>query len=225
MRSAMALAASGVVFVFCVLFVDRPLALAVHRWGIDQSTLLRWITLPPPVVQAWSPALIAVLLVRRAWGPYRRWERAVLAAAVAIIVAEQVTESLRPVFGRSWPKTWEDNNPALIPGGVYAFHPLDSSVADGDCPSGHTARVLSVVAVAWIAWPKWRWLSAGAALLIVMALVGMDYHFLGDCVLGGTLGALVGVTAAAVAGLGPWAGGKDLGTARVPAERRASAVD
>ena len=190
--------------IVCVLFVDRPLALWVHERGIDQSPFLRWITLVPPVVQAWSPLAIALLLVRRAWGPFRPWERAIFAAAVAIIVAEQVTESLRPAFGRSWPKTWIDNNPALIPGGVYAFHPFDASVADGDCPSGHSARTLSVVAVAWMAWPSWpaRVIGAVTAILVVVALVGMDYHFLGDCVLGGTLGALVGVAAAEVAGVG-----------------------
>lgn len=49
-------------------------------------------------------------------------------------------------------------------------------------PSGHTTVVVALMAAIWILYPRLRWLSIMGTILIVMGLVGMNYHFLGDCV-------------------------------------------
>ena len=69
----------------CYLFVDRPVALLVHDRGLPGYPLLRWLTYPPPVLQAWTPVALAALMVRRVYGPLRRWERAVAAACVGAV--------------------------------------------------------------------------------------------------------------------------------------------
>jgi membrane-associated phospholipid phosphatase len=194
------LAACGVAVAIAVLWIDRPVALFVDRHGIDRFALLRWITLPPPIVQAWAPALLAALALRRAWGPLRPWERAALVAAVAVIVADQFSDSIKDVAGRYWPKTWIDHNPALIPGDDYGFHPFHRGPAYGDFPSGHTARTFAVASVMWIAAPRWRWPTALVAFAVPIALVGMDYHFVGDTIAGAFVGAAVGVWGMALAG-------------------------
>ncbi len=59
-------------------------------------------------------------------------------------------------------------------------------------PSGHTARIVAVAAVVWIAYPRWRWAYVVLPGLVASGLVGMEYHFVGDTVGGAFVGALVG---------------------------------
>ena len=57
-------------------------------------------------------------------------------------------------------------------------------------------RRCAVASVAWVAWPKARIVAVLAVVAVVGALVGDNYHFVGDCVAGGLLGSLGGVWAA-----------------------------
>jgi hypothetical protein len=43
----------------CYFFVDKPAAFFVYRQGIAQTTTIKWFTEPPPMVQGWSPLLVA----------------------------------------------------------------------------------------------------------------------------------------------------------------------
>ena len=89
-----------VLVVFCYYFVDQRVAYFVHDHQIPRFEELRWLTEPPPLVQVWAPAVIALLAVRRGWGPWRRWQHVLFVACVSLIVADQFRESLGDVFGR-----------------------------------------------------------------------------------------------------------------------------
>jgi membrane-associated phospholipid phosphatase len=65
----------------------------------------------------------------------------------------------------------------------------------GSFPSGHAARIAAFAAVFWLALPRGRWVYALLAAPMLAALVGMNYHFVGDVVAGSVLGALVGIWA------------------------------
>src|SRR5262245_7414665 len=163
-RSLVTLAAGALLVVLCYFFLDRPVAYFVHDHGVSRHAVLRWLTYPPPIVQAWAPAVLVALMVRRAWGPLGRAERALLAAGVAIIVADQFRESLRDVLGRYWPSTWVDNNPSLLGNGAYGFLPFHGDNVNGSFPSGHMARTAAVAAPFWLAYPRWRWLGVIATV-------------------------------------------------------------
>lgn len=207
-RTLIALAVCAGLVTLCYFFVDRQVVFFVHDHRFNRFVVLKWLTYPPPIVQAWVPALLAVLLVRRAWGQrhgekqWKRWELALVAAGVAMVLADQFRESLAYVAGRYWPETWIDNNPSLIGTGTYGFAPLQNVGGDGSFPSGHMARTVSVVAVLWIAWPRWRWLGVTVSLAVAGGLLGMDYHFVGDCIAGSFLGTIVGVWTVYCCGLG-----------------------
>ena len=200
-RSLAALAVGAALVAVCYLFVDRPVAHFVHHFRINHHPELKGLTYPPPIIQDWTPVVLTVLVVRRAWGPFRRWERALLAASVAVVLADQFKETLAYVFGRYWPETWIDRNPSLIGDGAYGFHPFHSGSWYGSFPSGHTARIAAAAAVVWVAWPRWRWAGVAASAAVVVGLVGMNYHFVGDVVGGGFVGALVGIFTAHFCGL------------------------
>ncbi len=182
-------------------FVDRPVAFFVHREGFAHIAVLKWLTYPPPLLQAWAPAALAVLMVRRAWGPFSRGERVLLAVGVAIILADQFRQTLAYVFGRYWPETWIHDNPSLIRDGAYGFHPFQYGSAFDSFPSGHATRTLALVAVVWIAWPRWRWLCVLASVAEAVALLGMNFHFVSDVIAGSFVGSIVGAYVASCIGL------------------------
>ena len=186
------IALCGVLVAVCYYFVDRPVAFFVHRHGFSHYAVLKWLTYPPPIMQAWAPALLVGLMVRRAWGPFSRWECVLLAAGVSIVLADQFRESLADLMGRDWPETWIDDNPSLIRDNAYGFHPFEKVGFSGSFPSGHMARLVAAAAVFWIAYPRWRWVCIVATVLLAVGLLGMNYHFVGDIVAGGFVGGIVG---------------------------------
>jgi membrane-associated phospholipid phosphatase len=196
------MAPSAVRFALCYFFVDRPVAFYVHDHKFRDYPVLKWLTYPPPILQTWVPVVLAGLMIRRAWGPFRRWELTLLAAGVALVLADQFKETLAYAFGRYWPETWIDDNPSLIRDGAYGFHPFHGGSAYGSFPSGHTARTLAVAAVVWIASPRWHWACIAAAAAVAVGLLGMDYHFVGDVMAGGFVGGIVGAYTAYCCGLG-----------------------
>ncbi len=135
-------------------FVDRPVAFWVREHGFSHDLVLKWLTYPPPILQAWAPVMLVGLMVRRDWGPWHhRWEQTLLAASVGVILADQFRVTLSYVFGRYWPGTWIDDNPSLLGDGAYGFHPFHEGSAYESFPSGHAARTLAIVAPVWLAYP------------------------------------------------------------------------
>jgi membrane-associated phospholipid phosphatase len=200
-KSAVAILLCAALVVLCYFFVDRPFAFFVYENHFAHYSFLRWLTLPPPIIQTWAPVALVVLMLLQAWGPLPCCGRAVLAAAVSIILAEQFRETLAYVFGRTWPETWVDNNPSLIRDDAYGFHPFHGGRAYGSFPSGHTARTLAVAAVVWITYPGWRWAAVAASAAVALGLLGMNYHFVSDVIAGGFVGGLVGTYTAYFCGL------------------------
>jgi hypothetical protein len=84
----------------CYFWIDRPVAFFVYRHHINEFQIFHWLTYPPPEVQTWSPLVLAVLLVRRAWKPFLRWQKVLLVACVSLIVADQFRIGLGDICGR-----------------------------------------------------------------------------------------------------------------------------
>ncbi len=197
-QSILAILVCVALVVVCYYFVDRPVAYFVHNHEIAKVEEFRWLTEPPPLVQSWSPLVLIGLAVRRAFGPWRRWQHVLFLACVSLIVADQFRESLGDLCGRYWPETWRDNNPSLIGTGAYGFHPFQVGDDIGSFPSGHATRISAFAAVFWLTLPRGRWLYAILAVPMLVALVAMDYHFVGDVIAGAILGSIVGVWAIAI---------------------------
>jgi membrane-associated phospholipid phosphatase len=194
-QSFLAIVACTAAVVVCYYFVDRPVAFFVHDHRIARFEEQRWLTEPPPLVQSWAPLVLVLLVIRRAGGRWRHWEHVLFIACVSLIVADQFRQSLGDLCGRYWPETWHDNNPSFIGTGAYGFHPFQVGDDVGSFPSGHSARILAFASVFWLAIPRSRLACFVLGLPMLVALVGMDYHFVSDVIAGSTLGGVVGVWA------------------------------
>ncbi|HQR07495.1 MAG TPA: phosphatase PAP2 family protein [Gemmatales bacterium] len=200
-KSLIALVIGAILVTLCYFLVDRPVAYYVHDHRLSSDILLKWLTYPEPIMQSWVPVVLVLLMIRRAFGPLRRWEWALFAAGVGMVIADQFRESLSYVFARYWPETWRDNNPSLIGNGVFGFNFFHEGSAYGSFPSGHASRTLAVGAVIWITWPRWRWAVILISFCLCVALVLMNYHFVSDVIAGTFIGSIVGTYAARLSGI------------------------
>jgi membrane-associated phospholipid phosphatase len=202
-RTLVALVLGGAAVAVCYFWIDRPVAFYVHDHGINKLEVFRWLTYPPPWAQTWSPLVLALLMVRRAWKPLAHWQRVLFVACLSLIVADVFRTSLGDISGRYWPETWFHDNPSLIGNGTYGFHPFVHGDDVGSFPSGHAARILGFAAVWWLAVPASRVLCAAICPPLLISLVAMNYHFVGDVIAGSVLGGIVAAHAVYLANLRP----------------------
>jgi membrane-associated phospholipid phosphatase len=200
-HSAIGLAVTAALVVACYWYVDRPVAYFVAQHKLAATPKLVWLTEPPPIVQAWSPLVAAILLAAWAWLTPRRWQRVLITACITLIVADQARESLGDLCGRYWPETWHNDNPSLIGTGAYGFHPFETGDDVGSFPSGHAARIAAFLGVFWFAYPRLRATCLLLGVPLAVSLVAMNYHFVGDIIAGAYLGAVAAAYAATLAGL------------------------
>jgi membrane-associated phospholipid phosphatase len=188
-----AFAATGAAVVLCYLYVDRPVAFFVHAHLVPNRRLFDALTRIPEYL--FVAAAVIFVLAGLTTLLTRRWTRGrgvLLLSALSISAAETIKDVLKFVFGRTWPETWINNNPSLIGDGTYGFNPLHGGAGYASFPSGHTTAVCAVAAVLWVAYPRLRALWTLAVTAVVVGLVGADYHFVGDILAGGFLGASTG---------------------------------
>ena len=169
-------------------FVDRPLALLMHRLFHRSHWLLPLAGIGQIPLSLAGPGLIVAALVGwLGWRPGRHgWS--LIACGVAVVIATSAKDVLKLAFGRSWPETWYFGNPSLVANGVYGFSPFHGGEGWASFPSGHTAAIGAVAGVLWWRAPDFRWLWALLVVLTAAGLVADTYHFLGDVIAGAYLG-------------------------------------
>src|SRR6266478_464424 len=200
-RTVVAIALCTAAVLICYFWIDRPVAFFVYQHQINKIQVFRWLTYPPPEVQNWSALVVTILMVRRAWGPFLRWQKVLLVACLSLIVADDFRISLGDVCGRYWPETWTHDNPSLIGTGAYGFHPFQRGDDICSFPSGHAARIFGFAMVWLIAIPGGRTICAVLCAPMLVSLVATNYHFVSDVIAGSVLGAIVATYAVRLARL------------------------
>lgn len=175
--------------VLCYFVVDPTVAFWADRENFRRYAAFEYFTRLDDVI-IWFSVLYYLFFVCT----YTRNQgarRPLLDVANSVTIAVFLKDGLKYVFGRYWPATWVNQNPSLLHDHAYGFHPFHAGVAYQSFPSGHTTVALAAMTAVWIGFPRWRWLAALVAILVVSGLVAMDYHFVGDCIAGAWLGATV----------------------------------
>lgn len=196
-----AIAFGAAAVAICYEWVDRPMAFAVERNGLNKIAFFKLLTDPPPLIERFCPLALVLLALHRVRSAWVRWELTLFTACLCLIVADECRESIGDLCGRYWPDTWFNNNPSLLGTGAYGFHPFHGGDDVGSFPSGHAARVFGFAAVWWIVAPRGRWICLLICPPLVLSLLAMNYHFVGDVVGGTMIGAIVAAWGATLAGL------------------------
>ncbi len=167
--------------VLSVVFLDRPVAL--YFAGMAQCRWVFQVCAAPSLLALPGAAVVLVVAVwrrLRGLGPVGRvW----LLMSVATLAGTAAKDELKWMFGRSWPWAW-------LQADVYGFHPFSNSIYYGGFPSGHTAYISAPLCVLWVLAPRWRVVWGGVIFLVMLGLVGADYHYVGDVLAGLLTGVL-----------------------------------
>lgn len=193
-QMVVALGLATVAVLICYFFLDRPIAWFVYNhdlrryaWLDTLTHIADWIVYASVVVLLLAPFRLSL---RR---PVAYAERVLLAMSMNVATAVFLKNALKTLFGRAWPETWINHNPSLIHDNVYGFFWLQGGQGFHSFPSGHTTITFAAMSVLWLSAPRLRWLSVLPCIGIIVGLLGMDYHFLGDIVAGAFLASTSGL--------------------------------
>jgi membrane-associated phospholipid phosphatase len=194
------------------LYLDRPIAQFAHdhlRDHFNRSAFREHIfwsftaiaaAVEPAAVWGLGLLGLAALIGWRSSPPIAR---IFVAAAVAALIADAAKNELKLLFGRPWPETWVGDNPSFIRDGIYGFFFFHGGDGWASFPSGHTTLVTAPMSVLWLGVPRLRWLAVLLTVLVIVGLIGLDYHFLSDCLAGIAVGTVTGVGVATLFGVRP----------------------
>ena len=169
-----------------VLWIDQPLARGLAKLGAAHAVFTASpVRLPVMIVFAYVSVAIGLghILIGR------RLPKAVLAtmlAGIALLISLWLThEVLKPLFGRTIPSVY-------LRTGHSGFHWLHRGVKYASFPSGHATQAGAILSVFWALYPRGRPLYALAMLALAFALMLGEWHYLGDILAGGLVGAVTG---------------------------------
>ncbi len=178
----------AVLVVLAQSFVDRPAALYAHAMIPRNAVLDTMQRIPEWLTACAVPVLVVGGLWQLGQGNLPRTPRVLFLAAVSLLLAGQIKDTLKYCFGHTWPDTWINHNPSLIQNGVYGYFPFHGGPGYASFPSGHMTIATAVFGLFWIAWPRLRAVWVLPPLITAIGLYGMDYHFIADMIAGSFLG-------------------------------------
>lgn len=165
-----------------VLFVDKDLAILINNYHIDliaEKYYLRYLSEGLPIILP----LFYILFIMMA-EPERELGNKIWFVIYLVILTKivlYVKYLLKIAFGRYWIKSWIGNNLSLLKDGAFGFNWFHGYANHGSFPSGHTTFVTITALSLLIVYPRFFWLWIGLILVIILDLIALNYHFLGDC--------------------------------------------
>jgi len=164
-----------------IRFLDRPLARAFAPLGFSPAAADGTPIELPLMIAVAGIAVAAGALYLRSRQTAPKSVEAGMLAGIALLASVCLVEFLfKPMFCRAVPMQYLWDH-------VYGFHWLQW--CDGSFPSGHADQAAAILTVAWVYYPRWRWLYLLAMAGLAFALMAGEWHFLSDVIAGGFVGA------------------------------------
>jgi len=184
-----ALALCVVAVGLCIAYVDRPLAewLDAHVRHTEFWEALNLALYPfLLVVVAALFFLLGCGISLIAGRPLRPWTAIPILCSWSAMWAIASEIILKRIFGRGWV------DPTFVRDHQYGFHFLHGETHWDAFPSGTAAVSFAILSVLWILKPRWRAAGTVTVILLSIAVVIGNYHWLSDVIAGGFLGVTIG---------------------------------
>jgi membrane-associated phospholipid phosphatase len=191
----------GGAILLSIAYVDRPVARYMAAHVHDRLPFMAMAAIgnvPPPL----ATSVLAVLAIAAAMGARLDRARRVMLVALATVIAIMIKDQLKFDFGRVWPESHPFpgivNQPSFINDHVFGFFPFHGGSSYASFPSGHTTAITAPMAMLWALAPRYRPVWAGLIGVVVVGLIGADFHFVSDTIAGFGLGVAVAAGTLAV---------------------------
>jgi membrane-associated phospholipid phosphatase len=174
---------------FCIDHLDRTVSMLVLRYLYSNEPWSRYTSSIPDLL------LMTVLLTTAAAYSLYRYrlslgavDRTTLTCKLLAFVAPvsfAAKSALKYVFGRTNTREW------LLAPQEYGFHWFQGGGNYSGFPSGHMAVFTALTAVMWRLHPRYRGGYLAFLLLMAVAMIVTNYHFVSDVIAGAYLGLLI----------------------------------
>jgi membrane-associated phospholipid phosphatase len=185
----LALALCVVAVGLSIMFADRPLAgwLDAHVRHTEFWTALHLALYPfLLVVPAALFFLIGCGISLISGRSLRPWTAIPILCSWATMWAVASEIILKRIFGRGWA------DPTFVREHLYGFHFLHGETHWDAFPSGTATVSFAILAALWILSPRWRVAGTATVVLLSVAVVIGNYHWLSDVIAGAFLGVTIG---------------------------------
>jgi len=183
---------SVIVILVLYFYVDRSASLYFNEVRhTDLYSPFFWMQDTVNMIQVAIPYIYIYLIVMLYFKHFTYLEEFLFSACNSLLIGISIKNLLKYIFGRNWTETFTHNNLSLIKDNAYGFNFFKGSEIDGSFPSGHAVMIFSVMTVLWIMYPKFRWLSVVWCIVVVVGLLGCDFHFPSDIIAGAFIGIIV----------------------------------
>lgn len=177
------------IIILCVLYLDIPLALFVKNhlyanpaWSRTTANLPDLLLMVVLLSMFGSCCLYLVRSRKGIYDQLTSLAKHVLWVAPASFL---VKTGLKLAFGRGNTRYW------LLDPGLNGFHWFQMKDHCDGFPSGHMLVIVALLAALWRFYPKTRPLGILVSILLGVALIATNYHFLSDVIAGAYFGIAV----------------------------------
>jgi type VI secretion system FHA domain protein len=169
------------------LWVDRPVAIYLHRHVVAPGVIETFENCVLGLMPLGAVMMLICGALALSGKSLPRWAEAGTLSAFSLFWALPSTFFLlKPAFGR-YDTTQFFSEPSL-----YGFAPFHGTVQSG-FPSEHATIVAAVFSVFWIFFPRLRPLSSAMIGLVIGGLILLSWHFLSDVAAGLFVGTTSGI--------------------------------
>ncbi|MCL1068135.1 phosphatase PAP2 family protein [Shewanella olleyana] len=170
-----------------IAFFDRSIAEFMHLHS-QSNFLFEGFSKIPLLLEILAAAIVLLSFHKRYQTKLFHIRRIIILVA---IVASSIRVGAKIIFGRTWPETWTNNNLSWISDGVESFHFFSLSNSFHSFPSGHALLTFAFASLFWRFAPQYRLVWIFCMIAVIAGQLGQNYHYLGDLLAGGLIGALV----------------------------------
>ena len=180
--------------VVCYFYIDRPVVWFLHDHYSRQYTILKFFSdYLVDLIKYFIFGFYIYYFAKLCYSRVSIFESKFIYIANAVIIGQFLKDIFKNIFGRCWPETFRNNNLSLVQDNAYGFYWLKFNADFGSFPSGHATFIFSFIVGLWILFPKYRWLYALLAFLVIAAQLLQYFHFTSDLIAGAILGTFVAV--------------------------------
>lgn len=133
--------------------------------------------------------LLIMIIIKR----FFYFEQFLFTALISQFFSSKLTNLLKIVFGRYWTETFTHGNLSLIKNKTYGFDFFHGDLEHASFPSGHTTVIFAVMTVLWIMYPRWRPFAIFWCSIVILGLLGCNFHFPSDILAGAFIGIISAV--------------------------------
>jgi len=180
---------TAVIVILSIRFYDQLLAIYISKLLARYSILHKYAANVPDfllvIVCITTASAFIAYLTRKRKGIYNKDTTFFHLTMYAVPATYVAKTFLKYVFGRTNTREW------LHKPDLYGFHWFQGGGLNVSFPSGHMAVFSALAASLWRFYPSYRVIYALFLLVLAVALVATNYHYLSDVVAGAYLGVLV----------------------------------